>query len=74
MSLNLPLLLEPAALAAVLPHPNLLIIDLCQPQNWQQLHIAGAVHVNPGELVSGLPPAGGKKKAGVCLGAWGDVA
>jgi thiosulfate/3-mercaptopyruvate sulfurtransferase len=63
MSLNLPLLLEPAALAAVLPHPNLLIIDLCQPQNWQQLHIAGAVHVNPGELVSGLPPAAGKLPA-----------
>jgi thiosulfate/3-mercaptopyruvate sulfurtransferase len=60
MLLNLPLLLEPAALEAVLTHPDLLIIDLCQPQNWQQLHIPGAVHVNPGELVSGIPPAAGK--------------
>ncbi len=60
MPLNLPLLLEPAALEAVLTHPDLLIIDLCQPQNWQQIHIPGAVHINPGELVCGIPPAAGK--------------
>ena len=60
MPLALPLVVEPAALAAVLTDPGLLIVDLCQPQNWQQLHIPGAVHVHPGELVCGIPPASGK--------------
>lgn len=55
-----PLLLDPAMLAASLDDPQLLIVDLCQPQNWQALHVPGAVHVNPGELLSGLPPAPGK--------------
>jgi len=58
--LNLPLLLEPAALETVLNQPDLLLIDLCQPQNWQQLHIPGAVHIQPAELVCGIPPAAGK--------------
>jgi thiosulfate/3-mercaptopyruvate sulfurtransferase len=53
------LILEPAALAAMLDEPDLLIVDLCQPQVWQQLHVPGAVHVNPGELVSGIPPVSG---------------
>ncbi len=60
MPVDLPLIVEPAALAAVLDHPDLLIVDLCQPQNWQQLHIPAAVHVHPGELVCGIPPAAGK--------------
>lgn len=53
------LILEPAALEALLGTPDLLVVDLCQPQNWRQLHVPGAVHVNPSELVSGLPPASG---------------
>ncbi|HTR00882.1 MAG TPA: rhodanese-like domain-containing protein, partial [Candidatus Acidoferrum sp.] len=52
--------LEPAALEAVLTDPNLLIVDVCQPATWQQLHIPGAVHINPNELVCGIPPASGK--------------
>jgi thiosulfate/3-mercaptopyruvate sulfurtransferase len=55
-----PLLLEPDALDAALGDANLLIVDLCQPQTWQQMHVPGAVHVNPGELVSGIAPATGK--------------
>ena len=58
--MSLPLLLEPADLAAALNNPDLLIVDVCQPQVWQQLHIPGAVHINPGELVSGIAPASGK--------------
>ncbi len=53
------LILEPDALEALLGTPDLLIVDLCQPQNWKQLHVPGAVHVNPSELVSGIPPASG---------------
>jgi thiosulfate/3-mercaptopyruvate sulfurtransferase len=53
------LILEPAALEALLGSSDLLVVDLCQPQNWQSAHVPGAVHVNPSELVSGIPPASG---------------
>ncbi len=57
---SLPLILEPAALVPLLGEPDLLIIDLCQPSVFEQVHVPGAVHVNPAELVSGVPPATGK--------------
>jgi len=60
MSLDLPLLIQPEQLEAMLGEPDLLIVDTCQPQNWAQLHIPGAVHINPSELVCGVPPAAGK--------------
>ena len=60
MTLKLPLLAEPAQLEAQLTDPTLLIVDVCQPQNWQRLHLPGAVHINPSELVCGIPPSGGK--------------
>lgn len=66
----LPLLLQPADLAAVLDNPDLLIIDVCQPQVWQQMHIPGAVHINPGELVCGIPPASGKMPPLAQVSAW----
>lgn len=53
------LILEPDALEALLGTPGLLVVDLCQPQNWLHAHVPGAVHVNPSELVSGIPPASG---------------
>jgi thiosulfate/3-mercaptopyruvate sulfurtransferase len=60
MTILHPILLEPDALEAMLDDPDLLIVDLCQVQNWQQLHLPGAVHVDPNELVSGIRPAVGK--------------
>jgi len=63
MTPDLPLIIEPVTLEARLNDPYLLLVDLCQPQVWQQLHIPGAVHVHPGELVSGIPPAAGKLPA-----------
>ncbi len=60
MTNDLPLILEPAALAPLLGSADLLLIDLCQPQNWRQLHLPGAVHCDPYELVRGTPPAPGK--------------
>ncbi len=59
MADTLPLILEPAALEPRLGDPALLIVDLCQAQIWQQFHVPGAVHVAPGELVCGIPPASG---------------
>jgi thiosulfate/3-mercaptopyruvate sulfurtransferase len=57
--MKLDLILEPAVLEPLLGSPDLLIVDLCQPQNWRNAHVPGAVHVNPSELVSGIPPASG---------------
>ena len=54
-----PLILEPQTLESLLDEPGLLIVDLCQSQVWQQLHVPGAVHVNPAELVRGTPPVPG---------------
>lgn len=59
MKQQLGLIIEPQELQAALGAPDLLIVDLCQLHVWQQMHVPGAVHVNPGELVCGIPPASG---------------
>jgi thiosulfate/3-mercaptopyruvate sulfurtransferase len=55
----LDLIIEPSTLEPLLGDPDLLIVDVCSPQNWRQLHLPGAVHINPAELVCGIPPASG---------------
>jgi thiosulfate/3-mercaptopyruvate sulfurtransferase len=61
MSLDqLPLIIEPDQLEEILDDPQLLIVDLCQPGVYPQLHVPGAIHVSPAELVAGIPPAVGK--------------
>lgn len=40
--------------------PQLLIIDLCSADNYQQGHIPGAVHILPSQLSCGEKPAPGK--------------
>lgn len=57
---TLPLIVEPDELHANLEQPNLLLIDLCNDQQYLAGHIPGAIHVSPSELVSGAPPAPGK--------------
>lgn len=57
---NLPLIIEPEQLEGMLGEPDLLIVDLCQPAVYRQIHVPGAIHVNPAELVRGIPPATGK--------------
>lgn len=59
MSLDLPRLLEAEQLEALLGDPRLLLVDCSQPQTYAQLHVPGAVHVPPAELVCGQPPAPG---------------
>lgn len=61
----LPLVLEVHELTSALSPAraggdDLLIVDLSHPDNYTAGHIAGAVHVQPAELVSGAPPAPGK--------------
>lgn len=47
--------MEPAALAQQLDAEQLLIVDLCHPRNWQQLHVPHAVHADPAALMSQDP-------------------
>ena len=60
----LPLLLEPQKLAPFIEkmtgQADILLVDLCRDEVYEQYHIPGAVHVSPAELVSGERPAVGK--------------
>ena len=56
---KLDLVIEPSTLETHLQDTDLLVVDVCAPQNWKQLHVPGAVHINPAELVCGIPPASG---------------
>ncbi|MCL6271967.1 rhodanese-like domain-containing protein [Sansalvadorimonas sp. 2012CJ34-2] len=53
-------LIEPAQLVEQLEAPDLMILDVSNPATYQQLHIPGAIHIAPSELISGKPPATGK--------------
>jgi len=56
----LSLIIEPSDLQDY-PNPeDLLIIDLSKRGVYEKVHIPGAVHVDPSELVCGVPPAPGK--------------
>jgi len=56
----LPLIIEPQDLEPILGDKELLIVDLCSNANYSHMHIPGAIHVDPSELVSGIKPATGK--------------
>lgn len=59
---DLPLIIEPKELAALLEQPpeNLRIVDLCSEQSYQQAHIEGALRAPPQMLLSNIPPAPGR--------------
>lgn len=62
--MNIDLIIEPGQLEAFLNDPetkqNLKIVDLSQAQTYAQVHVPGATHISPSELVCGIPPAPGK--------------
>ncbi|MET0379002.1 MAG: rhodanese-like domain-containing protein [Spongiibacteraceae bacterium] len=60
---DLPLLLEPAQLEAVLGDPTLLILDCSAADHYARFHVPGAIHVAPQQLQCGVPPAPGKMPA-----------
>jgi len=76
MVANLPLLLSPQQMLAVLERhsdrnsdrtgdrpddkPDLLILDTSSADSYRQGHLRGAIHVPPQALVSGQPPATGR--------------
>lgn len=52
-----PVLVEPHE---VDPNDDQLIVHVAEPQAFDHAHIPNAVHVAPGELVCGIPPATGR--------------
>ena len=54
-----PALITPETLAAR-SGEDLLIVQVTSRQVYDAAHVPGAVHVEPGELVSGVPPATGR--------------
>ena len=56
----LPLIVEPEEFESHLDDENLLLVDLCLPENYSAGHLPGAIHVSPADLVSGIKPATGK--------------
>jgi len=60
MNLNeLPLLIEPAQLEALLGEEKLLVVDLCRREQYDRFHLPGAVHLDYGLIVSGQRPTPG---------------
>jgi thiosulfate/3-mercaptopyruvate sulfurtransferase len=55
----MPLLVEPEDLEPLLGQPDLLIVDLCQANNYVQGHIPDAVHLEYANLLLGAKPAPG---------------
>ena len=54
------LLIEPEALHSLLAErDDLLLVDLSQPQVYEESHIPGAIHMQPSLLTSGEKPASG---------------
>ncbi len=54
-----PFIIEPRELGLLQSHPDVRVIDLCRDENYHHGHIAGAIHVTPAELISGVRPAVG---------------
>jgi thiosulfate/3-mercaptopyruvate sulfurtransferase len=59
-STSMPLILEPAALKAMLPDDRLLLIAVCQEAEFNAQHIPGSVLIEPAALLAGIKPAIGK--------------
>lgn len=59
MPLGLPLIIEPEQLEKQLNTPEILVVDLCEPETYARSHIPGAVHLEYRQLVAPQPPAMG---------------
>ncbi len=54
-----PLLIEPDQLETLLGNPDIIIVDLCKPETYKQLHLPGAIHLDYSEIVHSEDPIGG---------------
>src|SRR3546814_4395410 len=57
---NLPLVIEPADLAARLDAPELILVDLTSAARYAEGHLPGARFVDPKQTQLGQPPAPGQ--------------
>jgi thiosulfate/3-mercaptopyruvate sulfurtransferase len=56
---TMPTLVEPSLLASRLHDPELLVVDLGPREVHEDVHVPGAVHLDPRLLLAGEPPATG---------------
>jgi len=56
---DLPLVVEPDTLEAILGKRRLLVVDLCKPEVYAQYHVPGAVHLEYRRIVAVRKPAMG---------------
>lgn len=56
---QLPLLIEPDQLQALLDSPEILIVDLCRRDVYLQVHVPGAVHLDYSQIIAARPPVMG---------------
>jgi len=56
---SLPLVIEPDELEQSLAVDNLLVVDLCKPENYRKMHVPGAVHLEYPQIIAVSKPAMG---------------
>lgn len=59
MSLEIPIIIEPAALNSLLGSEELVVVDLGKPETYAQAHVPGAVRMEYSALLRGGRPAPG---------------
>lgn len=59
MSLDIPIIIEPAALNALLDNDQLVVVDLGNPETYAQAHVPGAARMEYSALLRGDRPAPG---------------
>jgi thiosulfate/3-mercaptopyruvate sulfurtransferase len=55
----LPLVIEPDELEKKLTADNLLVVDLCKPENYRKMHVPGAVHLEYPQIIAISKPSMG---------------
>jgi thiosulfate/3-mercaptopyruvate sulfurtransferase len=58
--MQVPLVIQAEELSTFQRNNELLIIDICQPTNWRQFHLADAQHIDPVEIINHSPYSPGE--------------
>ena len=56
---RLPLIIESDQLESILQSPNIVVVDLCKPETYNQTHVPGAVHLDYKQIITANPPVMG---------------
>ena len=56
---QLPLIIEPEALAAKLGTPGITIVDICKATSYARAHVPGAIHIDYPQFTVAKPPVNG---------------